>query len=150
MSRLPWRQAEASCGPTVCRWCLRLAGVCLTLVALFFCGFMLLSESGDVVRVPFDETAWRRAGDIGNYRTVRSQMIDDLLHKYDFRGWHRDSVTELLGKPDCEAATLGFKKWHYAYRVGLERGGSFSLDDEWLLFRFDAHDRVVEYLTAVN
>ena len=106
--------------------------------------------NGGVRPIPFDTTVWHRADPIENYRTVRSRMVDDLLNRYDFHGWSRDDVTKLLGEPDWDPKTSGFQGWDIAYHLGLERNGSFSLDDECLVFRFGEHDRVVEYRTAVN
>lgn len=106
--------------------------------------------NGDVRPIRLDAAAWRRADDIGNYRSVRSQMVGDLLGKYDFHGWSRTSLNEVLGESDWNPKTSGFASWDIAYYLGLERGGSFSLDDECLVFRFDTNDRVVDYRTAVN
>jgi hypothetical protein len=121
--------------------------------ALFGTG-KAISESawwnGGVRPMRFDAVAWRRAQDIGSYRTTRSQMIGDLLGKYDFQGWSRKSLMDLLGEPDWDPKTTGFASWDIAYHLGLERGGSFSLDDECLVFRFDKSDRVILYTTAVN
>ena len=106
--------------------------------------------NGGVSPMRFDAVAWQRAHDIGNHRTTRSQMIRDLLGKYDFSGWSRKSVIDLLGEPDWDPNISGFPSWDIAYHLGLERAGSFSLDDECLVFRFGKNDQVISYMTAVN
>jgi hypothetical protein len=136
------------------RYRLRSAFLVFLLFGALFGTDKAISESawwnGGVRPIKFDPVTWQRADEIGNYRTVRSEMIGDLLKKYDFRGWSRKSLTDLLGKPDWDSNTTGFASWDTAYHLGLERGGSFSVDDECLVFRFDKNDRVVSYMTAVN
>jgi len=129
------------------------------LLAVFVLGTIFVSGNttfksawwnGGVCPIRFDAAAWRRADDVGNHRTVRSQMVGDLLGKYDFHGWSRTSLTEVLGEPDWDPKTSGFANWNIAYHLGLERCGSFSLDEECFVFRFDANGRVIDYGTAVN
>ena len=101
-------------------------------------------------RTPFDPAAWKRADLIDNFRTVRSAMVDDLLRRYDFRGWTRQQVEELLGPPEQgEPKDSGFPQFDSIYLLGLERQGSFSLDDEALGFKFD-DEKVVKFGLAVN
>jgi hypothetical protein len=77
-------------------------------------------------------------------------MIDDLLRRYNFVGWARTDLVALLGKPDAVPGNVGFASWDMAYYLGMERGGAFSLDDEFLLFRIDSHGNVREYRVGVN
>jgi len=139
---------------SIFRYRLRTALFALLVAAALLATGRAISKSewwnGGVRPTPFETDAWRRADDIDNYRTVRSQMVNDLLRKYDFHGWSRSSLFELLGEPEWDPKTAGFPNWDIAYHLGLERGGSFSLDDEFLLFRFDSHDRVIDYGTGVN
>jgi hypothetical protein len=101
-----------------------------------------------VARIPFDSTGWQRADPIEHHRTVRSQMIDDLLRRHKFDGQTRQQVVELLGQPTGKWS--GFEKWDIIYVLGLERSGAFSLDDEALGFKFDTTDRVVKYGLSLN
>ncbi|MEX0724926.1 MAG: hypothetical protein WD065_01570 [Planctomycetaceae bacterium] len=102
-------------------------------------------------QIAFDGTAWQRADAIDRYRTVRSQMIDDLLRHFNFEGWRRQQVVELPGEPTPgEPANMGFGQWDIVYIMGLERAGAYSLDQEALGFRFDGDDRVVSYGVSVN
>jgi hypothetical protein len=101
----------------------------------------------EVEQVSFDPIAWKRAEPIGSFRTVRSQMIDDLLRRYDFQGWTREEVIQLLGTPNTVS---GFTQFDVVYVLGLERGGAFSQDDEALGFKFDANGRVVNYRVTVH
>ncbi|MFN0199345.1 MAG: hypothetical protein ACKVT0_21555 [Planctomycetaceae bacterium] len=106
----------------------------------------------DVVRqIPFESSAWQRAEPIERYRTVRSQMIEDLLRQYDFEGWTREQVETLLGKPASgDPAKMGFEEWDAVYILGHERNGDFSLDDEALGFKFDSTGRVARYGLSIN
>jgi hypothetical protein len=105
----------------------------------------------DVSPIPFDPAAWQRADPIGKYRTVRSQMIGDLLQSRRLDGLSRAEVEALLGPPLANPASAGIDAyWHVVYMLGLERAGAWSLDDEFLVIRFDLNGRVTEYRTVVN
>ena len=106
----------------------------------------------EVTPVPFEAAAWRRADPIERDRTVRSQMADDLIRSQRLVGLTRGEVESLLGSPlgDLAFAGIDARRWDMAYRLGLERGGKFSLDDEFLVVRFARTGRVVECRTAVN
>jgi hypothetical protein len=105
-------------------------------------------------QIPFDPAAWSQAdpatpaGRGSNRRTVRSFMVDDLLRRYDFHGWSREQVIDLLGPPT--ESWSGFEQWDVIYVLGLERLGNWSLDDEALGFKFDETDRVEKYGLSVN
>ena len=78
-------------------------------------------------------------------------MIEDLLRKYDFHGWTRQQVEQLLGAPESRSAKeCGFPQFDTIYVLGLERGGAFSLDDEALGFTFDEDGRVATFGVSVN
>jgi hypothetical protein len=102
----------------------------------------------EVERLRFDSTKWQRADPIERHRTVRSQMIEDLMERYNFQGWTRQEVVKLLGKPDTIWSS--FAQWDIIYVLGVERAGAFSLDDEALGFKFDVNDRVIAYGLSVN
>ena len=141
-------------GNSIFRFRLRTALYAILVLGAILAAGKGISQSawwnGGVRPISFEPFAWRRADDIGNHRTVRSQMVGDLLGKHDFQGWSRNTLTELLGEPDWDPKTSGFADWDIAYHLGLERGGSLSLDDECLVFRFDGNDRVIAYRTTVN
>jgi hypothetical protein len=142
-------------GQSVLRFRLRTALVAIASVCAILAAGRAVSQSawwnGGVRPRPFNPVAWRHADEIGNYRTVRSQMISDLLCNHDFHGWSRDEVVELLGEPDWDHRTVSsFRNWDFVYYLGLERQGWASLDDEVLVFRFDTNDRVIEYRNMVN
>jgi hypothetical protein len=105
-----------------------------------------------VVPIRVETQAWKRADEIDGYRTVRSQMIGDLLRRHDFTGWSRAKVIQLLGQPDPRPPRnpSPWNAWDMVYFLGLERGGEYSLDDEYLVFRLNAQQRVVNYRTVVN
>ena len=75
-------------------------------------------------------------------------MVDDLLYKYNFRGWKREQVVALLGAPDMVPAALG--SWDLGYRLGVERNSALPLDDEFLVFKLGHSGVVVEYCTIVE
>ncbi len=108
----------------------------------------------DVTAMAFEPVAWQRADPIEKHRTVRSQMIDDLMRRKLLDGLSRAEVEQLLGPslPDIRQH-LGVDPshpWDTAYYLGIERAGSFSLDDEFLVIRFDDKNHVAEYRTTVN
>lgn len=87
-----------------------------------------------VPQIPFDSSSWKQAREIGDHRTVRSQMIVDLLRHQPLKGKSADDISALLGKPDVVA----WDGWDFGYRLGLERGNPFgNLDGEFLVFQLD-------------
>ena len=68
-------------------------------------------------------------------------MVDDLLQRHQFKGMDREQVVALIGEPD---KTESFRDWDFVYLLGPERGW-FSIDSEWLAFRFDNQKKVTEY-----
>mgnify|MGYP006969367956 CR=1 FL=1 len=123
----------------------------LPIVFVASCAYQWGVFENDVEQIPFDRVEWRLAMAIEGHRTTRSQMIDDLLEEYDFHGWSRASILDLLGDPDWKAEDSGFlSDWDTAYLIGLERNGGFSLDDEYLVFRFNSDGTVVAYRTMVT
>ena len=101
---------------------------------------------GFVRQIPFSSQRWKSAEKIGHGYTVRSQMIESLLKHYELSGKPWNEVVKVLGEPDHK----NMDGWHYAYRIGRERNGPFSLDDEYLYFRLDSAERVCAYLKTVH
>lgn len=80
---------------------------------------------------PFDPDAWRRGE-----RVARYQMASDLLDRYDFSGWTREQVEDLLGP----AAPLagGFRidageDWGVDYQADRSFGLAFETDARGLV-----------------
>src|SRR5262249_39220916 len=130
------------------------SALCLTLVVaavLYALAFVRATWLGngqyDVPKIPFDAAAWKQVTDPchaqqrptppDSYRTSRSKMINDLLRRYDFRGWTRDQIIDLLGKPDKPGDS--FDQWDMVYVLGLQRAGALSADWEALGFKFDSN-----------
>jgi hypothetical protein len=113
-----------------------------------FVGFGKWAFKPEVEQRSFEAVAWKRADPIEHHRTVRSQMVDDLLRRHNFQGWTRGEVTQLLGNPDTVWSS--FNQWDIIYVLGIERAGAYSLDDEALGFKFDANDLVIAYGLSVN
>jgi len=95
----------------------------------------------------FDSAAWKQAD---NDRTTRSRMIEDLLSRYDFSGWTRQQVIDLLGDPTGGGQGAGFPQWDQIYLLGKEPPGVLAVDDMALGFSFNTTDRVTKYGVSVN
>jgi hypothetical protein len=140
--------------PPVYFWFSIAAGV--GLIASLLISFMWclgVFDAPEVIALPFDSTAWQRADPIEKHRTIRSQMIVDLLRRKLLDGLTRPEVERLLGPPLTDMQKLGVdpsSRWHVAYYLGTERAGAYSLDDEFLVIRFDHKAHVAEYRTVVN
>ena len=97
----------------------------------------------------FDSVRWKEANPRDNTaRSVRCEMVQDLLARHDFQGWSRAEVVALLGKPTENWS--GFPQWDVIYVLGPERRGVSSLDDEALGFKFNDEGYVVKYGLSVN
>lgn len=112
--------------------------ITITAAGLWFC-------FGDVIhkrlsRQPFDPAVWK-AADRNFTNTVRIRMVDDLLRRHRFRGMTRGQIIGLIGEPD---ATEYFKDWDLVYRLGPERG-FIGIDSEWLVFRLDGENHVIDF-----
>jgi hypothetical protein len=86
--------------------------------------------------IPFDKEVWRTAvqeDEYGRRELTREYMVDDLLSKYDFKGWPRREVLDLLGEPD----------WAPSEHPWIQY--ILSLDLNYMHFEFDENDRVKRY-----
>jgi len=108
-------------------------------------GWLFLGPSLDDYRYrqSFDAALWRNQEKVEKDTKwpPRLCMVDDLLQKHQFKGMDREQVVALIGKPD---KTESFRDWDFVYLLGPERGW-FSIDSEWLVFRFDNQKKVTEY-----
>lgn len=91
-------------------------------------------------RIAFDQTSWLAGNDRDAY-PKRTQMIDDLISNNDFHGKSKAEVMTMLGEP---TSTEYFSDWDMIYWLGPERG-IFSIDDEWLILRFNERSVVIDY-----
>ena len=86
--------------------------------------------------IPFDKDVWRTAistDDHGSQELTREYMVDDLLARYDFIGWHRNEVEELLGPPDIVIEEHSITEYILSRLIN------------YIYFRFDENDSVIEY-----
>jgi hypothetical protein len=86
--------------------------------------------------MPFDKEVWRTAtstDEHGSQELSREYMIDDLLARYDFIGWHRNEVEELLGPPDIVIKEHSITEYILSRLIN------------YIYFRFDENDSVIEY-----
>ncbi|MGP1386752.1 MAG: hypothetical protein ACTS2F_24555 [Thainema sp.] len=92
--------------------------------------------------LPFDVAQWQSASYCNDSHTLkdtaRVQMVDDLLHQYDFVGSPSTAVFALLGQP-TEVSL--FSEWDILYFLGPEPG-LFSTSHLWLGFQLDDQQRV--------
>jgi outer membrane protein assembly factor BamE (lipoprotein component of BamABCDE complex) len=105
----------------------------------------LNSDKDIVTKILFDKEAWKESKAIEKQRTVRSQMIDDLLQKYQFKSMTKEEIIDLLGKPIIPQDRYTKEEWDMLYLLGLERYGAWSLDDEFLAFKFDEDGKVSHF-----
>jgi hypothetical protein len=122
-------------------------------IPLMFTWSLGFFDPPEVKAIPFEAEAWKRADPIPKYRTVRSQMVDDLLKRRLLDRLSRAEVEELLGPAitDLSGFKSHFRRYHMAYRLGLQRdGGDLAFYDEYLAIRLDEQDRVVEYRDVPN
>ena len=94
--------------------------------------------NGGVTPRRFDAEVWKQCAAIGNYRTTRSQMVEDFVTRNDIRGCSRPEVISILGEPDVTGRQLQLPGSSMIYSIGLERQGAFSLDFEYLVIRLDS------------
>ncbi len=85
----------------------------------------------------FDQAVWLD----GKQEAARLEMADRIVARRMLDGKGRAEVVAMLGEPP---KTDYFSDWNLVYRLGMERG-FISIDSEWLVVRFDVHDRVSEY-----
>src|ERR1700722_6996821 len=107
-----------------------------------------MSRTDQVGQIPFDPDEWASSSPIENGRTVRSQMVEDLIKSKLSTRMSRAEVVDLLGEPGARREDVMYGEWDLVYPIGLERAGIWSLDDEFLVFKLDSEGRVREFRTA--
>jgi hypothetical protein len=151
----PVRQLRREVG-----WFAGIAVAALVLLLLILVGLPLrfmwalgAFDPPEVQPLPFESAAWKRADPIQRYRTVRSQMVDDILRRRLLDGLSRGEVEQLLGPPieDLSGFKNHFRRYHLAYYLGLQRhGGALAFYDEFLAIHLDEQGRVAEYRDVRN
>lgn len=90
----------------------------------------------------FDQQLWRDYGDLNQAAHYpRLEMADRFVANRELGGQSRAEIVGTLGEPP---ETEYFRDWDLVYWLGPERG-FISIDSEWLVFRLDTEDRVVDY-----
>ncbi len=89
-------------------------------------------------QTPYIGAQWRAARDEGG-RTVRSNMIEDLLKTHNFKGWACAEVIAELGEPYPGPVP----PYDMLILIGPDRG--FGIDIEFIAFQLDSDDRVTSY-----
>ena len=99
-------------------------------------------------RIAFNEIQWKNPGTVPDLKmypgrlTIRIRMVDSLLNQYNFKGWTRKEIEQLLGP---RTVTEYFSDWDLVYYLGAGRYGNAVGDSEWLVFRLDDSGRVRRY-----
>ena len=111
------------------------------LAVVGICGWWFFGDSISerLARQQFDAVKWKAIRPEST-NAIRSRMVDDLLHRYSFRGMTRQEVTGLIGEPEKSGY---FTNWDMVYWLGPERG-FMSIDSEWLVFRLDNEKKVTD------
>jgi hypothetical protein len=111
-------------------------------------GLWYFSAKGRPAQRRFDPIVWKSSAASGpSASSNRREMLDDLLTRYDFRGWSKDQVISLLGNPS--PISSGFQQWDLIYIIGLE-AGPLALDDEALGFDVDKDGTIIRFGLSVN
>jgi hypothetical protein len=108
---------------------------------IFVTVHMHSSRQWNAKRLPFEQAVWKANPDSSEMDPVRLRMVDDLLAHHNFVGMSRAEIDDLLGSP---APTDKFRDWDLVYWLGPEPG-SFRIDSEWLVFKFDKENKVSAY-----
>jgi hypothetical protein len=85
----------------------------------------------------FDSTAWKSARMDKDDRSVRYEMLDDLLRNHHLIGRTREEVVGLLGQPgsECWSDAYPYPGWS----VGITPGAT---DTSGFMCEFDASGRI--------
>jgi hypothetical protein len=129
------------------KWILGIVAVVTIAVSVFFGVSSFLKTlakayfTGDTVPISerrFDAEEWLENKPLGDGYSARSEMIADLLARFDFGGWPAENIVALLGPPETPNVTGA----ELTYLVGRDRAGGAEF--EWLLFELDEHGNVEE------
>lgn len=107
-------------------------------VILIFGAAILLRTEPET---PFDSKVWKGAelsSEKQRQNSVRSNMVNDLLHRHNLVGMRRSQIEELLGKPD----EIECSDYDCNYYLGPQRG-PLKLHAECLGIRFE-NDQVAK------
>ncbi len=132
--------------------CLLLLVICLLAYACFSMTVFVLSIIVNAGRgyhgwgdATFDSEEWK-AVEALRPDSPRGTMVSDLLDNHELIGLTREQVRELLGDPE-EANTSRGRRAHpvetapeWIYYLGMYSG--FRIDEDILVIKFDANDRV--------
>ena len=85
--------------------------------------------------IPFDKDVWQAATqeDEHGRELTREYMVDDLLSRYNFKGWHRRDVENLLGKPDWAPADHPWIQYILSLQLNYLH---FEFDEDGLVKRY--------------
>ncbi len=112
----------------------------ILLTSIFLCA----QFSKDEEQIPFDVDGWNGPmidASTGVFTGTRLKMVDDLLKRYDFHGWHIQDVKALLGEPSYDDNYKGKRLLvEYDLRDGLKL----------LIFEVDEQMTVVDYYTYID
>ena len=99
----------------------------------------------------FDEVLWKSPQGLeadASRVTPRQKMLGNLLDKHIIGKSRREIIT-MLGEPSTKTDPDGTGA-ALSYPTGVERGGGFRIDSEWLLIYFDSSGKASKYKIAVD
>lgn len=94
--------------------------------------------------IPFDSATWKLKSSSDFRDNKRAAMLDDLLSRYDFKGWTRAQLEAVLGNADDVNLASNLEGpsdvWDIGYHAGVDwidyRVLVFDLDDEGLVSEY--------------
>jgi hypothetical protein len=109
------------------------------MVFILIGGISVLILRGTAGR-PFEQQLWFDLDD-PTKDSARLEMADRFIADGSLIGKTRNEIVSLLGEPPDYGY---YRDWSLVYRLGKERA-FLSIDSEWLVFRIESDDRVVDY-----
>lgn len=107
--------------------------------------YRLMGMSWD--SIPFNQAEWKAPASSEPTDMTRLAMLDDLLARYNFKGWTREQVEALLGPPDDVDVDNDWLEapddWDMLYNTGMVIGDLY-----WLVFDLDEQGKVISYRKA--
>ena len=117
-------------------------GAPMAFVAYRFATFQIFPDPPP--SIPFDSAAWKLKSSSDFHDSTRVAMLEDLLSRYDFKGWDRARLEAVLGAADDVNLQSNLEgppdTWDIGYHAGTDwidyRVLVFDLDDDGLVRKY--------------
>lgn len=114
----------------------------IAFIAYQFANFQFLSAPP--TPIPFDSAAWKLKSSSDFHDNTRAAMLEDLLSRYDFKGWDRARLEAVLGVADKVNLQSNLEgppdTWDIGYHAGTDwidyRVLVFDLDEDGLVHKY--------------